>query len=117
MDLISLVTAFGLGSILTILVQAWFARRNKLEDRSFEERKMAYIGLLEAYHRAAVEGTDDAAKNFAYWQLRCELVAPRFVRECVARIVETNENPAERAKAHEALKADLRRDLGIVAKD
>ena len=113
MTIIALLTAFGLGSVITVLTQALITNYTKKFDRSFEERKAAYIGLLEAYHRAAVEGTDTAAKNFAYWQIRCELVAPRQVRDAIARIVETNDDRLGRVQAHEALKDALRIDLKI----
>lgn len=113
MTVLPLLTAFGLGSIVTALVQSWLSNRSKRDERSFREKQAAYIGLLEAYHRAAVEGTEDAAKNFAYWQMRCELVAPEAVRKAIERIVETNEDRIGRPKAHEALKAALRADLGI----
>lgn len=111
---IPLLTAFGLGSIVTAFVQSWITRRARIADRSFDERKAAYIGLLEAYHRAAVEGTDAAAKHFAYWQMRCELVAPKPVRRAITAIIETNDDPAKRYPAHEALKEALRADLGVV---
>lgn len=111
--IVSLVTAFGLGSVVTALLQSFLSNRDRLETRNFDERKSAYIGLLEAYHRAAIEGTDEAAKNFAFWQMRCELVASMQVREAIADIVDTNDDPARRVWAHENLKEALRNDLGI----
>lgn len=113
MNILSLLTAFGLGSVVTSLIQSWLAQRSKQDERCFREKQVAYIGLLEAYHRAAVEGTDEAAKNFALWQMRCELVAPEAVRRAIEPIVETNEDRAGRTKAHDELKAALRTDLGI----
>lgn len=115
MNLLSLLTAFGLGSIVTALVQAWLAQRSKTDERRFREKQAAYVGLLEAYHRAAVEGTDEAGKHFAYWQMRCDLVAPEIVRRAIERIVETNDDRSgsERAKAHDGLKAAIRADLNI----
>lgn len=113
MNILPLLTAFGLGSIVTALVQAWLSQRSKRDERSFREKQAAYIGLLEAYHRAAVEETDEAAKNFAYWQMRCELVAPEPVRKAIDRIIETNEDRTGRTKAHEDLKAALRADFGV----
>lgn len=98
---------------MTALVQSWLSQRSKRDERSFREKQAAYIGLLEAYHRAAVEGTDEAGKNFGYWQMRCELVAPETVRKAIERIVETNADRTGRRKAHEALKSALRADLGI----
>lgn len=113
MNILSLLTAFGLGSVVTALIQSWLAQRSKQDERRFREKQVAYIGLLEAHHRAAVEGTDEAAKNFALWQMRCELVAPEVVRRAIERIVETNEDREGRTKAHEELKAAFRADLGI----
>lgn len=111
--ILSLFAAFGLGSMLTAALQAFLADKTRSKERRFEERKSAYIGLLEAYHRAAVENTELAAKNFAYWQMRCELVAPAEVRLAISKIVETNDNPEARHIAHENLKNTLRASLEI----
>lgn len=113
MDFIALLTAFGFGSITTAFVQSWLSKKSQNDERRFREKQMAYTGLLEAYHRAAVERTDEAAKHFAYWQMRCELVAPEPVRKSIQEIVDTNDNPTARAKAHEELKSAFRLDLGI----
>ena len=114
-QLISLLTAFGLGSIVTAFIQSWLHSKGKIEGRSFEERKKAYLGLLEAYHMAAVDPSDTAAKNFAFWQLRCDLVAPKPVRVAIEQIVKTNDDIEARYKAHEKLKYELRKDLAITA--
>ena len=110
---IPLLTAFGLGSVITALVQTWLQNLNQTKKRNFDERKHAYIGLLEAYHEAAVAGTDEAAKKFAYWQMRCELVSPPDVRAAISKIVETNDDIEARYIAHEQLKDALRSDLGV----
>ncbi|WP_326525584.1 hypothetical protein [Sphingomonas sp.] len=114
-QIISLLTAFGLGSIVTTLVQSWLARRAMKDERSFREKQAAFVGLLEAYHRAAVEGTDEASKLFAYWQMRCELVGSAVVRDAVRRIVETNDDRAGREKADRDMKSAMRADLGVDA--
>jgi len=116
MDWFPLLGAFGLGSVLTALVQSWLSARSKASERSFEERKEAYIGLLEAYHQAAVEGTDQAGKKFAYWQMRCEIVGPQAVRNAIEEIVATNDDLKGRTLAHEKLKSSIRKDLGVVVK-
>ncbi len=113
---VSLIAAFGLGSLLTTLAQSWLSNRTQMNHRSFEERKQAYIGLLEAYHRAAVEGTPKAAKNFAYWQMRCDLVAPNNVRKAIEEIISTNDDIDARHIAHDQLKKALRSDLGFEGK-
>ena len=113
MDVLPLLTAFGLGSIATALVQSWLSQRSKRDDRSFREKQAAYVGLLEAYHRAAVEGTEEAGKHFAYWQMRCELVAPATVRDSIRRIVQTNDDRAGRERADRDMREAMRADLGI----
>jgi len=112
--ILPMLTAFGMGSIITVGVQFWLNAKLERDTRSFKERREAYLGLLEAYHRAAVEGTDEAAKNFAYWQMRCEIVSPSAVRDAIAKIVETNGLGEERFMAHERLKEEMRRDLKII---
>ena len=113
MNWLSLLTAFGLGSVVTAFIQAWLAQKSKQDERSFREKQAAYVGLLDAYRRLAVEGTNEAAKNFAYWQMRCEMVAPEYVRKAIERLVETKPKSMARSKAHDELNAALRRDLCI----
>ena len=112
-QILSLITAFGLGSIVTALVQSWLARKSMKDERSFREKQTAYVGLLEAYHRAAVEGTDETSKAFAYWQMRCELVATPEVRDAIRRIVATNDDRAGRIQADRDMKEAMRADLGV----
>ena len=115
-QIIPLLTAFGLGSIATAIIQSWLQTRWKTSERNFAEKKAAYVGLLEAYHKAAVEPSDVNSKNFAFWQMRCELVAPKEVRLAIVKIVETNEDLSARYLAHEELKSVLRTDLNVTKK-
>jgi hypothetical protein len=84
-QLLPLLAAFGLGSIVTALVQSALSNRSKRLDRSFAEKQTAYVGLLEAHHHAAVEGTDEAAKSVAYWQVRCDLVGSDAVCDPISK--------------------------------
>ena len=112
-QILPLLAAFGLGSIVTALVQSALSNRSKRLDRSFAEKQTAYVGLLEAYHRAAVEGTDEAAKNFAYWQVRCDLVGSDAVCDAIRRIAETNDDREGRLRADNDLRQAMRSDLRI----
>ena len=113
MGWLPLITAFGFGSIVSTVVQTFLVQRGQKKHRSFDERKTAYIGLLESYHRAAVENSDAAGKEFAFWQMRCEIVGPHSIRKAIVDIVATNDSPRERAIAHENLKDAMRQDLGV----
>ena len=111
MDILSRHTAFGLGAVVTALIQSWLAERSKQDERRFREKQAAYIDLLEAFHCAAVEGTDEASKNFAPWQMCCGLVAPEAAHRAIERIVETNEDWEGRTKAHDELKSAFGADF------
>lgn len=115
LDILTLLTAFGLGSAITVIIQAWLSKRAAHDERAFREKQDAYVGLLSALHHAGVEGTVEAGKEFAYWQTRCELVASRTVREAIGRIVETNGNHVGRARALSDLYVSMRTDLGITS--
>jgi len=112
-QIIPLLTAFGLGSIVTALIQSWLAQRSMQDERAFREKQAAYTGLLEAHHRAAVQGSDENSKLFAYWEMRCQLVAPVDVRDAIRRIATTNDDPGGRIKADLDMKTAMRADLGI----
>lgn len=115
MDVIALLTAFGLGSIITALVQAWLNTRNEEQKRKFSEKKEAYIGLLESYYQVAVNSTEANRMRFGYWQLRCELVGSKEVRTAVQAMIDSNEDKegTTRKKAYQDLQVEMRKDLQI----
>ena len=69
--------------------------------------------MLEAYHNAAVKNTDEAAKAFAYWQMRCEIVGPPAVRDAIDEIIASNADRKGRSRAHDRLRSSIRKDLGV----
>lgn len=110
-NITNLLIAFGSGSIISTAVQYFFNERSKRKTLLFQEKKEAFVGLLEAYHKAAVEPSETAAKNFAYWQMRCDLVCSPQTRSAIEEIVNTNENREKRSIAHDRLKTCLSKDL------
>lgn len=113
MQFVEFLSAFGLGAVVTAFIQAWLAHRSETSKRNFQEKKECYIGLLEAYRSIAIENTNVTAKNFAYWQIRCELVGSERVRKAIEDLKNTNPNSVTRDQAHENLKIALRSDLKI----
>lgn len=112
-QVLPLLTAFGLGSVVSALVQAWLAQRNRASGRSFDERKAAYIGLLEAY-QSAVEGKDAMGIQFGYWQTRCDLVAPKAVRDAASKVSAIHNDKSARNRAMRELIDVMRSDLGVI---
>lgn len=76
MDILQWLSAFGLGALVTALVQAWLSQRADIARRNFQEKKECYIGLLEAYRKACLKSNGETQNEFAYWAVRCGLVAP-----------------------------------------
>ncbi|MGK4472985.1 hypothetical protein [Aeromonas molluscorum] len=107
-----IVGGLGIGTLINTVYSDWRTRSAKRTDRQYEEKRNAYLGLLDALHNAAVEPSDAASKAFALWQTRCNLFGSKEVSLYAQKIVDTNDGPrAERNSAFngllDAMKADL----------
>lgn len=114
MDIIQLISAAGIGgiigSLLTTVVQSWLSHKSYIINRNFQEKKEAYIGLLEAYRKACLSGQDEQ-NNFAYWAVRCDLVAPKEIRVLIGQM--KTKNYEQQSKAFDDVRESMRKDLGI----
>ena len=129
MDYIQLISAAGIGGIigglLTTILQAYFSNKQHLADRNFQEKKDAFIGLINSYTELSDScltvsyGTPEARKNFEYWKIRSELVAPKEIRKIIQNIKSYNHGVPPEHYTHERdaifkIVQDLiRKDLGI----
>ncbi|NDV28622.1 hypothetical protein [Desulfovibrio sp. JC010] len=111
--MLQMLSTFGLGALTVAVVQFFMTIYRDKKTLQFQEKKDAYLGLLEAYHLAAVKPSPEAAKNFALWQMRCELVGNEEVVKSIQEIVDTNEDYAKRSLAHEKMKKAMRKDLKV----
>lgn len=88
-------------------------RKHKWEERFYEQKKSAYLGLLEAWRDASVHPSKSASNNYALYQVQCELFGSDDVAKYSRELIETNDGPREdrdRAVAGliEAMKVDLK---------
>ncbi|HMN50539.1 MAG TPA: hypothetical protein PKB01_00580 [Xanthobacteraceae bacterium] len=109
-----LFAGLGLGTLITTIVSNLMSRRANLNDRTYQEKREAYLGLLKAIHEAATKPSDETAKAYALWQTRCNLFGSASVSKYAQDFVDTNDGPRElRAAAFNnlviAMKADLLR--------
>ncbi len=112
MDWVSYLTVFGAGSLLTALVQIILNNRAISRRRQYDERKEAYIGLLEAWVRQENESfTDESSRDVGHWVLRSELVASAPVFDFLQKWKNTEPGSAERIDATDCLKQAMRDDL------
>ena len=110
---LTLIGGLGLGSLLTSLATHFITRRAAASDRWYQEKREAYLGLLASLREAAVRPSNENAKTYALWQMRCDLFGSPSVSKYAQRMIDTNDEPhEERAEALrsliEAMKTDLR---------
>jgi len=113
MDLLNLIGAFGLGSVVTALAQSLLRLIESKRALRFSERKEAYVGLWSAMHRSETERTEAAALNVGHWVARCHLVAPPDVRSAADGLIDTKPGTPERQLCVKQLLSAMRADLGI----
>ncbi len=112
MNWTELVGGLGIGSLITSVVSTYMTRRSATSDRWYQEKREAYIGLLDALHNAAIKPSNENSKAYALWQTRCDLFGSKAVSKYAQLIVDTNDGPREnRAKAFEDLVSTMRADL------
>ena len=82
MDWIAAVGAFGLGSVATTFIQGFLSIKSDQRNRNFQERKEAYVGLLESWVRQENDGFTLATElDVGHWLLRSKLVCSNSVLE------------------------------------
>ena len=117
MAMIPFLSAFGLGAIVTALVQAWLSNLAYRRQRDFQEKKESYVGFLDALHQSEIEQSPAAALNVGSWQNRIELVGSRAVIAACRSIEGTNPIGGEihpaRPAALRRLKEAMRADIGV----
>ena len=113
MNWAELIGGLGIGSLITSIATYLLSRRATANDRWYQEKREAYLGLLSALHDAAVQPSDSKSKAYALWQSRCDLFGSPAVSIYAQRIADTNDGPREaRIEAFngliQAMKADLK---------
>jgi hypothetical protein len=111
--ILPLLAGLGIGSLLKSIADHFMARRANTNDRWYQEKREAYLGLLESLHNAAVHPSDENSKAFAFWQARCELFGSKDVTSYAQAMIATNDGPQERRNEAfkgllQAMKTDLR---------
>ncbi len=109
---ISVLAAFGVGSIITTYIQNRNTSRQAYYTMLFDERKEAFIGLLNAYRSTKIDKTPTNLADFTYWQIRCELVGSKALSDSIEQLVQSEPNSEERIRAEKQLKQAMKKDLG-----
>ena len=117
MDWLQLISAAGLGAIISTFIQSWLAERTATKQRQFQEKKDAYVGMLSAIHKSEIEQTKEASLYAGHWINICEIVGSKSVRNCLQRHMESNpvngKVHPDRPQVMSDLKKAMRKDLGF----
>lgn len=111
MTIIQFISAFGLGAIVTALIQAWLSQRAYTKKRNFQEKKEVYVGILDAFRAVLVSHSVETAKNVGYWHMRCNLVGSKEVCSLLQEIIEADKTTQPEKLKN--LQAAMRKDLGV----
>ncbi len=117
MGFVEFITAFGLGAIVTTMIQIWYSNKSEIAKRDFQEKKEAYVGYLDSIVKNETEGTEESARYSGHWINRIELVGNEQVIQSCMRMMETNpingEVHPDRPQVLQSLKRKMREDLGV----
>ena len=112
MDFLTLISAFGVGSVTTAIIQSVLHSRSTSGRRLYEERKSAYVGLAEAWLKQEQDGiTEQNSLEVGHWVFRCETVCPDSMLPLLDAWVTTVPGSDERQGATKKLKSAMRDDL------
>jgi hypothetical protein len=107
-----LLAGLGLGTLATTIISHLMNRSASLNDRAYQEKREAYLGLLKSIHDASLKPSDETAKAYALWQTKCDLFGSTEVSRYAQEFVDTNDGPREiRATVFNNLVAAMKTDL------
>ncbi len=111
-DWLALLGVFGLGSVFTTIISSYLTSKKDAKNKLFDERKEAYIGLLEAWVRQENNDFDQQSHlDVGHWVLRSELVASSIVYKKLQTWKNSIPGSEVRISATESLKSSMRSDL------
>lgn len=117
MDEFLAVTTFlsgiGLGGVITFLIKHSIEQKSKVKDIWLLDYKTTCDGLLDAYKRVALTGSQESLKDFAFYQLKLQLYANKEVLDASEKLKSSKPGTLERDKAVELLLRAMRNDLGL----
>ncbi len=66
LEFIEWLTAFGVGSIFSVAVQTYLTQRAATKQRNFQEKKEAYVGVLDSFRILFSKDSIENQRNVAY---------------------------------------------------
>lgn len=118
---VELITAAGIGSILTTGVASHLSNKRERGNRIFTEKRNAYVGFIRSltFRHQALAADRPVDQDFHYWLSLCDLVGSATVRESIKLYRELYDevevgHPPNQWEVQEAINAiskDIREDF------
>ena len=110
----TLLGVFGIGAIFKTILDSVLSAKKDRASLQYKEKREAYLGLLDALHKAAVSPSDENSKIFALWQTKVSIFGSQEASDAVKGIVDTNDGPRESRNMYfnnllKAIREDLAR--------
>lgn len=110
----SLVGGLGTGAIITTIISHYISSSQEHRAYLRSKKEESYIGLLEAYSKAAVDSSVDARTNFVYWHMRVQIFGSKAVDNLVHEFYGPKGVSREAQKElRENIIAEIRKDLKV----
>ena len=110
---LTLIGGFGIGTIVTTIVQHFLKRKSYKDDRIYQERKEVFIGILQTIEDLQNNFSKEKSSRLGYWIARSKLVATNSVNKELAILVQTKAVSQERDTSMENLLLLMKKDLGL----
>jgi hypothetical protein len=111
--LATFLSGLGLGGIITFIIKHSLEQKSKIKEIWLLDYKATCDGLLNSYKEVALSGSQQALKEFAYYQIKLELYANDSVLLATNKLKESAAGTIERDNAVKALLRAMRSDLGM----
>ena len=111
--LATFLSGLGLGGIITFIIKHSLEQKSKIKEIWLLDYKATCDGLLNSYKEVALSGSQQALKEFAYYQIKLELYADDNVLSAANKLKESDAGTTERDNAVKELLRAMRSDLGM----
>ena len=108
---LTLLGGFGVGSLLTTIVNHFLAKKSEAAEKRYQEKREAYIGMTRALYDSEIEPGPKNEKMFGYYLNVAKIFGTKKVVIAAQKVIESKPHSQERDFAlnefYEAMKTDL----------
>lgn len=110
---LTLLGGFGIGTIVTTIVQHILKRKSEKEDQYFQERKEVFVGILQSIEDLQNEYSKEKSSKLGYWIARANLVAETVLNNELKILIDTKPNTTERKNCFDRILTLMKNNLGF----